>query len=745
MTLIRIYRKYCDKWWALPLFLPALLLPVLRKADTFAHVEGGTVILYYLPLALMMTMMLFYGWKALPGMVIALWLHFHGRIPGPEVAIAIGHFLIPVILCWGGYSLSVPRRTMVAYGNEQLMPRRMFWQVFCLSTLFMILLEIMLSLGVYRNFRDLAGSNPLNVRTLISYQAMLVGSITGIPLCYVLIRAIRNPFYVRSFISQLCAQFDPRVKRQEVIIWSALLVVLLAMLLLPINENSTLFSTNYTLSLVLPVALWGAMRFGHRFMSILWTPVLIVTISFHPSYLPWSPVYSRQMAITSSSYLVFSFIVIYMAMLCTRQRQTNERSRRLALLDPLLHMPNLRALSRALASEPWSILCLLRIPDLDSLGRYYGVMLRIQYKQQMAAWLDPLLQDSECVYQLSGYDMALRMNTESHESRIDELDERIKQFRFLWDDVPLQPPVGVSYCYVRSPIGHLYLLLGELSTIADLSLVTNHPESLQRRGATHLQQALKAKIGLMNRLQQALDNDRFRLLIQPVEGIRGDSYYEVLLQMMDEDGKVMGTDAFMPVAHEFGLSSHIDMWMIEHALREMARLRDVRSGLRLALPLSSASICRARLPEQVQALITQYGIEPWQLIFSVDDTRHLEMSHVNQTMEQLQQLGCRVTVDAFGSGCASYARLKDVRANILKVDGDFIRNIVANSVDYQIVVSICLLARRQNMMVTVGGVDSDEIRNAVSALGIDYCQGTMMGKAMPLTALGTEQRLTAPG
>ena len=744
MTLIRIYRKYCDKWWALPLFLPSLLLPILSKADTFAHLEGGRVILYYLPLALMMSMMLFYDGKALPGMVVALWLHFHGRIPTVEVGIAIAHFLIPVILSWGGYRLSVPRRHSVSYGCDKLMLRRMFWQVLFLSTLFMLLLEILLSLGVYSDFRDLAGSNPINIRTLISYQGMLVGAITGIPLCYALIRGIRNPLYVRGYISQLRAQFDPKIKRPEVVIWSALLVALLSLLLLPINENSTLFSTNYTLSLVLPVALWGAMRFGYRFMSLLWAPVLIAIVHFHPSYLPWSPVYSRQMAITSSSYLVFSFIIIYMAMLCTRQRLANERSRRLALLDPLLHMPNLRALSRALGSAPWSILALLRIPDLDPLGRNYGVMFRIQYKQRLAGWLAPLLHDNECVYQLSGYDLALRLNTESYESRLSEIDEHIKQFRFLWDDVLFQPPVGVGYCYVRSPVSHLYLLLGELSTIADLSLATNHPESLRHRGAAHLQQALKDKICLMNRLQYALDNDRFRLLVQPVEGMRGDNYYEVLLQMLDENGKAMEADIFMPVAHEFGLSSRIDMWMFEHALAEMARLRETRSGLRLALPLSSASVSRAHLPQQVQTLITQYGIQPWQLIFRVDDTQHLEMSHVNQTMEKLKQLGCLVAVDAFGTGCASYARLNDVHADILKVDGDFIRRMMACSIDYQIVVSVGLLARMHNMRVTAGGVDNDEIRSAVMALNIDYLQGGGVGKAMPLTALGAEQRQEAP-
>lgn len=732
MTLIRLYKKYCDRWWALPLILPSLLLPWLSLADTFAQIEGGRVILYYLPLALMMSSMLFFGWAALPGMVLALWLHYYSRLPATEVLIAICHFLITVIASWGGYRLAVPRRHRVSYGNESLMLRRLFWQVLCPASLFIVLLEIAFCLGFYSSFRDVTGANPLNVRALISYQALLVGCITGIPFCYFLIRVIRNPLHIRSFISQLRVQFDPKIKPFELIIWFSLLLALLSMLLQPINEASSLFSTNYTLSLLLPVTLWGAMRFGYRFMSLFWTPVLIVVIHFHPSYLPYTAVYSRQMAITSSSYLVFSFIVIYMAMLCTRQRLTSERIRRLAFLDPVLHMPNLRALSRELANTPWSILCLLHIPELETLGRSYGVMLRIQYKQRLAGWLSPLLQEGEYIYQLSGFDLAIRLNTESYESRIDELDERVKRFRFLWDDIPLQPPVGVSYCYVRSPVTHLYMLLGELSTIADLSLVTNHPESLKHRGATHLQQALKSKISTMNLLQQALDHHRFELLLQPVSGLRGDSYHEVLLQITNDEGETLDAGTFMPVAHEFGLSSRIDMWMIEHALQFMDRQRDSQPGMRLAMPLSSNSICRARLAEQVQNLMQQYAIEPWQLIFMVTDTRQLDLKLIGQTMEQLRLLGCRVAVDAFGAGCVGYARLKEVPADMLKIDGDFIRNMATHSVDYQIVVSISHLARMQNMMVIAGGVDNDEIRSAVTTLGIDYLQGRAIGEPAPL-------------
>ncbi|MGS3011933.1 sensor domain-containing phosphodiesterase, partial [Escherichia coli] len=76
--------------------------------------------------------------------------------------------------------------------------------------------------------------------------------------------------------------------------------------------------------------------------------------------------------------------------------------------------------------------------------------------------------------------------------------------RFFWDGMPMQPQIGVSYCYVRSPVKHIYLLLGELNTVAELAIVTNAPENMQRRGARYLQRELKDKVAMMNRLQRAL-------------------------------------------------------------------------------------------------------------------------------------------------------------------------------------------------------------------------------------------------
>ena len=736
MNIIAFLKNNEDRWWALPLILPVVLLPVLSVANTFTKLGEGIVALYYLPLSFLLSLMMFFGLEALPGIALSLFIRYYPSVGLFETVAGMLHFIVPIVLSWGGYRVFAPGRNMTAYGDTRLMAQRIFWQVFCPATLFLVLFQFAVYLGVYESRQSLAGLSPLNIRTLINYQTLLVSGLTGVPLSYLLIRLIRHPRYIKNLISQIRIQIEKKVTVAEFLIWAFALGGLLSLLLLPMNENSSIFSTNYTLSLLMPVMLWAAMRFGYKLVSLIWTPVLLVSIHYFYRYIPLHQGYDIQLAITSSSYLVFSFVVIYMSMLATHQRTVNQRSRRLALLDPVVHMPNLRSLLNDLAKNPWSALCLLRIPELEILGRNYGVLLRILYKQQLAQWINDKLQSNEKVYHLTGCDLAIRLNAESHQQRIETLDEHIKQFRFVWDGMPLQPQVGVSYCYVRSPVNHLYLVLGELGVVADLSLSSNHPENLQQRGAVHLQRSLRDKVAMMSRLQRALDNNEFTLLVQPVYGQRGDRYHEVLLRMQDANGVLISPEHFLPVAQEFGLSSRVDLWVLDHTLRFLAAHREKLPGQRFAINLAPSTVCRVQFPLEVSRLLTKYTIEPWQLIFEVTECSTFgSAEQAQQILGQLQKMGVCIAIDDFGTGYASYARLKSVDADILKIDGSFVRNIVNNSLDYQIVASICHLARMKKMLVVAEYVETEEIRSAVHALGIDYVQGYLIGRPAPLESL----------
>ncbi|WP_052282311.1 EAL domain-containing protein [Kluyvera genomosp. 1] len=741
MNFCKCYKQYRDRWWGLPLVLPLLILPIIKNANTYTYVGGGKTYLYYLPLPFLLCMMLFFGWKALPGLIAGVSCFLTRDLStAEEIGITL-QFLIPTLVAWGGYQYFNDGRRMISHGDTRLMANRLLWQMFVPASLFMCLIQFTLYIGVYPSLSDVQLASPLTERNLINYQSLLMGYLTGVPLCYLLIRLIRNPYYIRGFISQVRLDFDPKVKWPEMLVWGAVVLGIFSMLMVPLNNTSTIFSTNYTISLLLPVMLWGSMRFGYRFISIVWTLMLIVAIHYHHHFVPHNADYSTQLAITSSSFLIFSFIIAYMAMLSSRQRAIHERVRRMAFIDPVVNLPNMRALSRAINKTPWSVLCFLRMPDLEILARHYGIMLRINYKQNLAEYLRDVLRPGEGVYQLTGSDLAVKLHTESYKERIDELYARLKMFRYSWNGMPLQPQIGLSYCYIQAPIAHLPLMLGELNTVAELSLVTDRPENMQRRGAQHLQQELKGKIAMMVRVQQALETDGFRLMAQPIVGTRGDDYHEVLLRMLGDDGELISPALFLPVAHEFGMASRIDLWVLEHTLRFMASRRDSHPGLRLAVNLSPSTASGLGFARKVGLLLNEYSIEAWQLVFEITESHSLvNVEQARQTLRELQELGCRVAIDDFGTGYASYARLKHISADILKIDGSFIRNIATSSLDYQIVSSICHLARMKKMRLVAEFVENEEIRTAAIALGIDYLQGYAIGKPAPLEELAMPER-----
>jgi hypothetical protein len=290
---------------------------------------------------------------------------------------------------------------------------------------------------------------------------------------------------------------------------------------------------------------------------MIWTPVLIAVIHFHYRYLPFIKIITLSWRSPRQLSGVLVYCRLYGDAGDTAAADLRPRPAD-GLPRPGTHMPNLRALSRALNGN-WSTLC-LRIPELELLGRHYGVLLRIQYKQMLANHR-ALLEPNEAVYHLAGHDLVFRLNSEGHQARIHLIERSLRQFRFHWDGSPAAADRH-ELLQRRSPVKHLYLLLGELNTIADMSLASGHPENLQRRGAGHIQQDLKDKVVMMNRILKALEQDHFVLMAQPIRGIRGDNYHEVLLRMKGESGELTGPNEFLPVAHEFGLSSRVDQWVM---------------------------------------------------------------------------------------------------------------------------------------------------------------------------------------
>jgi len=735
MNKLVFLKIFATRFWGLPLLLSLVMMPLSSSLSVRLWLPEGYVYLIYLPLAFMVALLMVFHWSAFPGIIVALCWHYFERYTPIQAVTIITVFLIALSICWGGYSLQANRRWRSGFGELQMVAGRLFWLAFALPTLFIVLMQIVTPMNILPLSHSIFSSEFFSVHTLLNYQSVMLALLSTAQVFYFTIRVIRNPRFFFTLRQRSRSGFAPTVTIKEWILWFSLVLFLLYMLTQFRFDQENLLTTDYGLPLLLPLMLWSAIRFGYLFTSTSWGLLLIVLYQLRDRYLnPTTDGY--HIAVISADLLVFTLTILLMSAISTRQRRLLDKARRMARTDPVMGLPNMRALSQTLANNAGAVLCFLRIPELDRLSRTYGLQLSIHYKRSLADHLTPWLLPSESVYQLPGFDLALRLEHSTNLARIETLETRLKDFHLSWGDLPVHPDVGISYCQVMPPVRYLYELLGEMSAMAEISLHSGHAENLQQKDTTPVQRLISEKVAMLQDIQQAVQKGGFYLMAQKIHGVRGDDYYEILLRMVNSQGEHLQPAEFIPVIQEFGLTWEIDQLVLDKVLTFIDRHREQLPGIRVAVNLFAATLCRPQLAADISARLQACNIEPWQLIIEAIESPMLsDYNWGNRSIAQLRQLGCRIAIDDFGTGHASYSRLKQMQVDILKIDGSFVRNMLQSSLDYQIIESICVMARLKRMQVVAEYVETQEVAMALRKLGVDYLQGFVIGVPEPLETL----------
>lgn len=733
-------RRFATQFWGLPLLLPLIMVPVASALSVRLWLPGGYVYLIYLPLALMIALLMVFHWSALPGIAAALCYHYFTRYTAAQASLIISVFLVTLFLCWGGYSIQAHRRWRVGFGEMRTAALQLFWLAFAMPTLFIVLIQIVMPMHILPIKQSVFVNDPLSIHALLNYQSTLLALLATTQLFYYVLRILCNPRFCFTLYQRCRSQFALTVSLKEWLLWLGIMSFMLFMLMQFRYNQQNLLSTDYGIPLLLPLMLWSATRFGYLFTSFAWGLLLVVLYQLRDRYMSL-PTDAYQLAVISANLLVFTLTILMMSAISTRQRRLLEKASRMAITDPVVGLPNVRALSQALSKNAGAVLCFLRIPDLDRLSRTYGLQLRIQYKRSLAAHLKDWLQPSEDIYQLPGFDLVLRLQHPSNLARIESLEARLKDYHLSWDGLPIHPDVGISYCSVLPPVVYLYELLGEMSAMAETSLHSGRAENLQQKDRRPAQRQVTEKLTLLQDIQQAIQNGGFYLMAQKIHGVRGDDYYEILLRMVDSQGEHIKPAEFIPVVKEFGLTWEIDQLVLDDVMAFVARNREQLPGIRFSINLFAATLCRPQLASELASRLRANGIEPWQVIIEVDESPMLsDYSWGNRTIAQLRQLGCRVAIDDFGTGYASYSRLKQVQVDMLKIDGSFVRNMLKSSLDHQIIESICVVARLKRMQIVAEFVETEETAIALRKLGVDYLQGYFIGEPELLSNLLTSEK-----
>jgi PAS domain S-box-containing protein len=242
-------------------------------------------------------------------------------------------------------------------------------------------------------------------------------------------------------------------------------------------------------------------------------------------------------------------------------------------------------------------------------------------------------------------------------------------------------------------------------------------------------ESVVAEAGWLARIRDALDEDRLVLFAQPIVDLSsGETVQrELLIRMRERDGTIISPGEFLPAAERYGLIGEIDTWVIGQAASLAA------DGTAVEINLSGLSIGDPAILAAIERALEESGADPKLLVFEVTETAVASDLDAGRAFaEQLTALGCGFALDDFGTGFGGLSYLKHLPANTLKIDIEFVRDLLTSKPDQRLVRAIVDLARGFGQTTVAEGVEDEQTLQRLREMGVDRAQGYFLGRPGPL-------------
>ncbi|HEX5765366.1 MAG TPA: EAL domain-containing protein, partial [Woeseiaceae bacterium] len=304
----------------------------------------------------------------------------------------------------------------------------------------------------------------------------------------------------------------------------------------------------------------------------------------------------------------------------------------------------------------------------------------------------------------------------------------IGDFKFLWDDRSFR--LGVS-------IGVVPITADNEDVASLMSAADSACAAAKEAGRNRIHSFLENDIDLMRRrremqwaarINNALDEDRFELFrqtIQPLQTAVDGAHYELLLRMRDETGGIVAPGLFIEAAERYGITPSIDRWVIKNAFRWLVSEADERERLSLcSINLSGQSLGDEKFLPFVIDQFQMSGLDATKICFEITETAAIaSYSQANRFINALKELGCKFALDDFGTGLSSFGYLKHFPVDFLKIDGSFVKEILHDPIDREMVRSINEIGHLTGKQTIAEFAENEEIITMLRGMGIDYAQG----------------------
>jgi diguanylate cyclase (GGDEF)-like protein len=316
----------------------------------------------------------------------------------------------------------------------------------------------------------------------------------------------------------------------------------------------------------------------------------------------------------------------------------------------------------------------------------------------------------------------------------------IRAFRFGWESQVFTLGASIGVAAITAESRDLEGVMSAADTACYLAKENGRNQVQVYREEDEEVSSRHSEMGMVSRITRAVEDNRFFVHCQRVVGLeRGHTeYLELLLRMRDEQGRVVPPMAFIPAAERYHLMGAIDRWVVAKALRCLGKLQASPSGVLpcFGVNLSGMSLGDAAFAEFVMQQLEESGAPPESLCFEITETAAISnLGSAARFIRRFRELGCRFALDDFGTGLTSFAYLKSLPVDYIKIDGSFVKGAGNDMVDYAVVDAIQRLATAVGARTIAESVESAECLERVRALGIDFGQGFAIHAPEPYSKL----------
>ncbi len=375
----------------------------------------------------------------------------------------------------------------------------------------------------------------------------------------------------------------------------------------------------------------------------------------------------------------------------------------------------------------------------DTCGHGAGdVLLR-----QLTSILQNKVRDNDTLARLGGDEFGVLVENCPLDQALriaEEFREVLQDFRFVWEGKAFT--IGVSIGVV--PINAFSESLANAMSAADSACYTAKEKG---RNRVHVFQPddldLERRLGEMQwvqRISHAFEENRFRLYCQPIVSMEqsptSNARREVLIRMLGESGEVLLPDTFLPAAERYNLMPTIDRWVVRTLFNQLSIHRDLLVGGEIYfVNISGPALGEEHFLDFVIDQFTQTQVPPSQICFEITETAAIiNLPQATHFIAELKNRGCSFALDDFGSGLSSFAYLKNLQVDFLKIAGYFVQDILRDPIDHAMVESINHIGHVMQLKTIAESVENDAIFAKLKVMGVDYVQGFSIAYPIPLEA-----------